>query len=104
MQYPADLRDVVVRRILAHEISARDAVDEYGVAHSTVYHWVSRARKQAASHDDAALTPSGMMMPPTVFVSAGAGSMSTRSANGLMFIMDKFYSSTFLNFYPDCYE
>ena len=63
MQYPADLRDVVVRRILAHEISARDAVDEYGVAHSTVYHWVSRARKQAASHDDAALTPSGMMMP-----------------------------------------
>lgn len=46
MQYPADLRDVVVRRILAHEISAKEAVDEYGVAHSTVYHWVSRARKR----------------------------------------------------------
>lgn len=64
MQYPADLRDVVVRRILAHEISAKEAVDEYGVAHSTVYHWVSRARKQAASHDDGALTPSDMKKLP----------------------------------------
>jgi transposase len=64
MQYPADLRDVVVRRILAHKISAKEAVDEYGVAHSTVYHWVSRARKQAASHDGAALTPSDMKKLP----------------------------------------
>ena len=64
MQYPADLRDVVVRRILAHKISAKEAVDEYGVAHSTVYHWVSRARKQAASHDDGALTPSDMKKLP----------------------------------------
>ena len=64
MQYPADLRDVVVRRIIAHEISAKEAVDEYGVAHSTVYHWVSRTRKQAASHDDGALTPSDMKKLP----------------------------------------
>ena len=64
MQYPADLRDVVVRRILAHEISAKEAVDEYGVAHSTVYHWVSRVRKQAASHEDGALTPSDMEKLP----------------------------------------
>lgn len=64
MQYPADLRDVVVRRILAHEISAKEAVDEYGVAHSTVYHWVSRVRKQAASHEDGALTPSDMKKLP----------------------------------------
>lgn len=47
-----------------HEISAKEAVDEYGVAHSTVYHWVSRARKQAASHDDGALTPSDMKKLP----------------------------------------
>ena len=36
---------------------------------------------------------SGMIMPPIVFSSAGAGSTSTLSANGLIFILIPFYIS-----------
>lgn len=49
MGYPTELRDSIVKRLLANEIQYKDAVSEYGIPIHNLYKWVSKARADARS-------------------------------------------------------
>ncbi|WP_423780391.1 transposase [Duodenibacillus massiliensis] len=49
--YPTELRDSIVKRLLANEIQYKDAVSEYGIPIHNLYKWVSKARAGARSED-----------------------------------------------------
>ena len=49
--YLTELRDSIVKRLLANEIQYKDAVSEYGIPIHNLYKWVSKARAGARSED-----------------------------------------------------
>lgn len=47
MGYPTELRDSIVKRLLANEIQYKEAVSQYGIPRQNLYKWVSMARAGA---------------------------------------------------------
>lgn len=50
MGYPVQLRNSIVKRLLAKEIRIVEAVEEYGVSKQTLQRWVSTERQKAKTH------------------------------------------------------